>query len=93
MIVMAANRCSACHLNWPVSYKQCPQCLGRVKRMKAASAILLKEARKLARAAEFDRFYAKHDEDRVGATPEELGRIDAAADIARIRSLERALST
>jgi hypothetical protein len=91
---MAANRCRKCLTSWPSypTYAVCPECLERCDPMATAQAITVAEAESRARHAKFDREYEKHDAERDGPSPEELGREEAKRLAAEWRKLEEWVS-
>lgn len=89
---MAAERCSDCGINWPIGTKQCGQCLSDLDHFLYATSITAAEAKSLRALAEFERYYDRHDQTRVGPTPEELGLEDSKAEVERIRFLRQTLA-
>jgi hypothetical protein len=85
---MTVFRCGDCGISWPPhkDYRKCPACEQRTVERVKGTALPLNEARTLARKAEFERYYAKHDAARKGPTPDEIGKAEARSII----ELERA---
>jgi hypothetical protein len=90
VIAVAARRCPSCKTAWPLKLKQCPECLTHNEYASTATAIPQKDADVRVAHAEFERFYERHDEERVGATPEEIGHLEAQQERRRLRELEAA---
>lgn len=64
---MSAARCSACGISWPDAkdYRKCPQCQGKTDAVSNETAIDSSVAASLANHAEFERYYAKWENDRT----------------------------
>lgn len=62
---MASYRCSICTIDWPLKkeFKRCPQCELTTTRFYNITPISSEEAESLKLHAEFERFYAKWDEE------------------------------
>lgn len=58
---MAARRCSKCGIAWPNNwrYEKCPQCREQTSYFADEDSIPEDEADRLARRAEFERYYEK----------------------------------
>lgn len=76
---VSARRCSRCGLLWPPDslYATCPVCLETTSPFSNATAMPKDEAVKLSNEANFRRACEARDLNRVGPSPEELGRKDA----------------
>ena len=93
---MYARLCDKCGWHWPNDklYRSCPQCLTVTRVSVVASAMNAEQAKKTVRAIEFERFCGRRDQEREARgepSPEDLGRLDAARDLAEIRAKEDAV--
>jgi hypothetical protein len=79
---MTLYRCGNCGLSWPPKpdYRKCPVCQEETVTRAKGAAMSMKEARHLARDADFERFYEAREKARVKAgeeSPEEIGAREA----------------
>lgn len=94
---MYARECGGCGWRWPYDneYRECPQCCKATKVALVPSAMNAEQAKRTVRAIEFERYCGRRDQEREARgepSPEDMGREDAARDLAEIRRLERHLS-
>lgn len=87
-----ARECPDCRSLWPSEsdFFKCPQC-GVDTRTVQKRPMTSRDATRRLRGIEFERWYQERERNRVGLSPENRGREQAARDLEEIRRLERLL--